>query len=540
MPTLSRRTLLTSSFLASLGLAGCVSGDPDQSLTGSGDGGTLRYAIWSNPNGTFHPLLYFTDYDRAIIFTVYSRLVTLDENQGYQPSLANEYTYSEDGRTLTFTLRDGVTWHDGEPLTADDVAFTYTSGADPDYPSDVHEFTQELVGYEAYHSGESETLEGIEVIDDRTVAFTFEQPYAAALSHFADRPVLAEHVWSQTPVGEWANATELLNNPVGTGPFVFDEFASDQYVSLTRNEDYFDGVPDLERLIFTVSNTETAQTALLGGELDVAELSSWNPADLDTYTDGGAEIIEQVGVGGQYLSLDTRNPKLEDPRVRQAIVCGIDRQGIIDSLLYGHGLVFNTTAHPEDPYYPDGLDEYAYDPDRARSLLAEAGWEDTDGDGVLEKDGEKFTFQLNFPTGNRTREQSAPIIQQNLQELGLDVELVSSDFNSTLAILQDPEQSYDGVLMGGTFRPGQYSNNHWWERYESDTLTELADQFGATVDEEELTRLVGDFLREINAAVVRVWLYIPATGFAVSPTVQDYAPYPYEPFAGAIGWSIDA
>ncbi|MGO3885568.1 MAG: ABC transporter substrate-binding protein [Mycetocola sp.] len=544
MTSRTTRILLAAATASALALTGCANPTPDagsdaagQSAT-SGEASTLRYAIWSNPNGTFNPLLYFTDYDRSVIFNVYSRLVTLTEEQGYQPSLATGYEYSEDGRTLTFTLPDDVTWHDGEKFTAEDVAFTYTATADKDFPLDTPEFAQLLTGFEAYNSGKSDTLEGITVVDDTTVSFTFDEPYAAALSYFADRPVLAKHIWEGTPVGEWNDATELLGNPVGTGPYVFDEFASDQYVALKRNDNYFEGAPQIENLIFKVSNTETAQTELLNGELDVADLSSWNQADLDTYTDAGNQLIEQSGTSAQYLTLDSTNPTFSDERVRQAFVYGINRQGIVDSLLYGHGELFNTNAHPDDPYYPEGLEEYAYNPEKATELLAEAGWSDTDGDGILDKDGEKFTFTLNFPTGNKTRELSAPIIQENLQDLGIEVKLVSADFNSTLAILQDPEQRFDGVLMGGTFRPGQYSNNHWWERYESDSLTKISDEFNSTIDGPERKAEVGEWLTEINQDAVRVWLYIPNSGYAVSPTVTNFTPYPYEPFAGITEWTV--
>ncbi|RLP75673.1 ABC transporter substrate-binding protein [Mycetocola tolaasinivorans] len=545
MPSRSSKALLAAVTAAALLLTGCVNTAAGETpgtggkTAASANNGTLRYAIWSNPKGTFNPLLYFTDYDRAVIFNVYSRLVVLDEKQGYQPSLAKGFEYSEDGRTLTFTLPTDVTWHDGKPLTAEDVAFTYTATADPAFPLDTPEFAQQLSGFEAYHSGASTTLEGIQVVDPQTVAFTFDKPYAAALSYFADRPVLAKHVWEGTPVAQWNDATELLTHPVGTGPFVFDKFVSDQYVSLTRNEKYFGGAPKLGSLIFKVTNAETAQTQLINGELDVAELSSFNRADLDTYETAGVKIVEQTGTSAQYLTLDTKNPKFADERVRQAVVTGINRQGIIDSLLYGHGTLFNTNAHPKDPYYPaSGIDDYAFDPKRAAALLEEAGWVDSDGDGIREKGGERLTLTLNFPTGNKTRELSAPIIQSNLKDIGIDVQLVSADFNSTLAILQNPETSFDGVLMGGSFRPGQYSNNHWWERYESPALTTLATEFNSTIDDSARKKAVGEWLTEINRIALRAWLYIPNVGFAVSPTVTKFTPYPYETFNGVNEWTV--
>ncbi|WP_158277189.1 ABC transporter substrate-binding protein [Serinibacter arcticus] len=549
-----RRTLAGTSLLAAaaLLLTACANPEPvgssgqTSSSTSAAEGATdvadpgdstIRYALWSNPNGTFNPLTYFTDYDRAIVFNVYSRLVIVDENQGFTPQLAEGYEWSEDGRTLTFTLPGDVTWHDGEPFTAEDVAFTYSIQGSADWPRDTPAFITEVEGFEEYHSGAAATVSGIQVIDPTTVSFTFTQPYSAALSHFADRPVLAKHIWETVPVADWDTSPQA-GTPVGTGPFKFVTFLPDQYVELERNEEYLHGAPKAAKLIFTVTSPETVQTQLVNGELDIAELSSWNPTELTAYEDAGIRVDEQAGTSLQSLTLDANDERLQDVRVRQAIVTAINRTGIVDSLLYGHGAVSNTIGSPLDPAYPDDLDTYDHDPEAAAALLAEAGWVDTDGDGVVEKDGEPFTFVLNFPTGNKTREQSAPIIQQNLQEIGLDVELVSGDFNSTLAILQDPAVPYDGVLMGGTFRPGNYDNNFWWERFEDPELTALHDTVVSTVEPEPYAEAVSAWFREVNELAFRVWLYIPNRGYASRPEVQGVATYPYEPFFGVENWYV--
>lgn len=525
-----RKTLI--SFFTSVSLLGGVL----PSFAENGD--VIRYALWSNPRGTFHPTLYFTDYDRAIIFSVFGRLYTLDEKQQPVPSLAQSHEYSTDGRTLTLHLREDVKWHDGQAFTAEDVAFTYGTQAHPEYPRDTPDFVKQLEGYEDYHSGKSPTLSGIKVIDDKTVSFTFKAPYAAVFAHFTDKPVLAKHIWEKVPIKTWNEATEQLRNPVGTGPYKFVEFRSDQYVKLVRNDDYFGGQPKTETIIFKISNAQTAQSELINDELDIAEISSWNERDLQTYRDAGIRITEQYGPGGQYMPFDTRNPKLADKRVRQAIAYGINRQAIVDRLLFGHGQVFNAKAHPQSPYYPSDLNSYDYDPEKAKALLAEAGWTDSDNDGFVDKDGEKFTFTLNYPTGNRTRELSAPIIQQNLKSIGIDVILNSADFNTTLAILQDPKQSYDGVLMGGTFRPAQYENNFWWERFSTPELDKLAADFNSTIQPDELEKSVGGWLRGVNDEVPHVWLYIPNEGFALGKRVTHHSARPYEPFADIAEWTV--
>ncbi|MCB8821944.1 ABC transporter substrate-binding protein [Microvirga rosea] len=501
-------------------------------------GSLIRYALWSNPKGTFHPTLYFTDYDRAVIFSVYGRLYTLDEKQNPVPSLALSHEYSADERTLTLHLRKDVKWHDGQPFAAEDVAFTYGTQAHPDFPKDRPAFVKYLVGFEEYSAGESQVLDGIKVIDASTVSFTFKAPYAAAFAHFADRPVLARHIWEKVPIKNWVEAADTLRKPVGTGPYKFVEFVPDQYIKLIRNDDYFGGHPKTETIIFKISNTQTAQSELINGELDIAQISSWNDRDLQTFRDAGIRIVEEAGTSGQYLPFDTRDPKLSDRRVRQAIIHAINRQALVDRLLFGHGRTFNSNAHPDSPYYPSDLNIYPYNPAKAKALLADAGWSDSNGDGVLDKNGQKFTFTLHYPIGNRTRELSAPIIQQNLKAVGIEVALVSADFNTTLAILQDPKRRYDGVLMGGTFRPGQYDNNFWWERFNSEELTRYSEAFNSTVDPNKLKENVAGWLRGINDEAIRAWLYIPNEGYVLGPRVTNYRSHPYEPFGDIANWTV--
>ncbi|EHD20054.1 MULTISPECIES: ABC transporter substrate-binding protein [Brenneria] len=514
-------------------LAGCDSAD----TSGGASPSTIRYALWSSPSGNFHPELYFTDYDRAVIFVAFDRLVELSPQQEFTPSLASRYEYSPDGRTLTFHLRDGVKWHDGQPFTARDVAFTYQATADAHWPADTPEFTTQLEGFKAYHEGNADAVSGIKVIDDRTVSFTFTTPYASALSYFADRPVLAKHIWEKTPIAEWSRATALLNSPVGTGPYKVTRFVPDQYVELARNDDYFKGAPKTERLIFKVSNRDTAQSELINGELDIVELSSFNPTDLKLYQDAGVNLIVQNGTSGQYISVNHQDPILADTRVRQALIYGINRQGIIDHLLFGNGQLFNAKIHPQDPAYPPQLNEYPYSADKAAALLEQAGWV-AGGDGFRVKDGKRLALTLHVPTGNRTREQSAAIIQQDLKQIGIDINIIVGDFNSTLAILQNPQTPYQLLLMGGMFRPGQYSNDYWWERFSDEQLTQLGDEANRTVENGARNQLLHQWAQRQNELAILTWLYIPSLGYAVNPRISQYQPYAYEAFSQVNQWTI--
>lgn len=543
-PYLHRRlTALALAMMTVVGLSSCGVNTQSSSGANSSAAGTkvdtINYALWSNPSGRFNPQTYQTDYDRAIVFTVFSRLVVLDKDQGYQASLAKSYSWSDDYTTLNFELRKGVKWHDGKPLTAADVKFTYSAIADPDFPTGIPEFAKHLKGFEDYTEHKTDDLAGITVEDNYHVSFHFQTPYSGALTYFTDKPVLAEHIWKNTPVKDWNSATELLRNPVGTGPYKFVKFVDGQYVQLEANDDYYGGKPATKNFVFKVVNQDTVQTAISNGEVDIAEISDWNPSQISAYKDAGVNVIEETADGGQYLSLDTANPKLSDQRVRQALVYAIDRKSIVDSLLYGHGKVINADVQPDDPALPKDLNTYAYSKKKAQQLLSEAGWKDSDGDGILDKDGEKFTFQINFPTGNKIRELSAPIIQQNLKDIGIDATLNSADFNTTLAILQDSGRRYDGVLMGGTFRPRQFGGSNWWARWGSDGEAKTAlDKVSSDVEEKSYLKSAADYLRIQNKAVPFVWLYSPNDGFAVRKQVKDFSPYTYESFVNVQQWYV--
>lgn len=513
--------------------AGCGVGDPGATGTNTGStGGTsasqITYAIPQNPNGTFNPLFYASDYDRNIVFNVYSRLVTVDKDSKFQPSLAESYEESPDGKTLTFHLRKGVKWHDGEPFTADDVVYTYASAANKDYPKDPLQLSTKLVGYEDYHAGKSDQI-GVKALDDYTVEFDFAEPYPAALSYLADYPVLAKHIWEKEPISNWDKATDLLRNPVGTGAYKFKEFVDGQYVTLEANPDYFGGEPKTKKLIFKVVTAENLQAALSNNEVNIAEISDWNDKELEAYKNAGGEIVERTGISGSYLTLDTKNEKTGDQKVRQAIATAIDRKGIIKSVLYGHADVINAMATPDDPNLPSDLNTYDYSPEKAKELLKEAGWTDTDGDGIVDKDGEKFTFKIEYSVNSKITGLVAPIIQKNLQDVGIEVSLASQDFNSVLALLLDETQHYDGILIGASKRPWKFADDEWWARWEGPQITGTNEEsFGASISE---------YMKAENEAVPYVWLYMPNKGYVVKG-VKNFDPFTYDTFGTITQWTV--
>jgi len=364
--------------------------------------------------------------------------LTLGEEQPdyrtVEPRLAESWEYSEDRQTITFRLRDDVVWSDGVPVTARDVEFTYRAWTDPDLAW-TGAFTVEAV-------------ERVEVIDERTVAFHFSRAYPSQLLDVATGAViLPEHAWGKLPFAEWRTSADWFReNLVVDGPFRLVSWTPQHEIVLERNPRYYEeGLPYLDRAIFRVVPDQTSQlTQLLNGELDfVFQLSPDDAARVEAAD--GVELLTYWGRQVIFIGWNVAKPLFADPRLRRAMTYGIDRRTLVDS-------IWGPYARPIDSPVLPGMwpgaeaEPLPYDPDRARALLAEAGWEDRDGDGVREKGGRELAFELITNTGNRQREDALVLIQDQLRRIGVDVEPQALEFNTMVEKVNGG--TYDATIAG--------------------------------------------------------------------------------------------
>ena len=518
---------------------------------------TIVYAMWNSPSGVLNPLLVDDEYDGAILKFTFDTLLKYDKELNLVPNMAESYEMSDDQLTLVFKLRQNIKWHDGEPVTAADVAFTFNSMADPNYTGPRYGDVEGLKGAAAYHNGEADHIEGITVVDDYTIKFEFERPYAPGLSKIgADRAIIPEHIWSKVPIGEWANQTELMNKPIGCGPYVLDTFVPGQYVELHAFEDYYNGVAKTPKIIFKVSNQDTVIAELTNGEIDIADISSLKSQDIQTLQDNGINITSYTGVTSQYMGFNLREEIFQDKRVRQAITYAIDRKLMVEKLLEGRATIIDAPLLPSSWAYPEAgvLNDYAYDLDKAKALLAEAGWEDRNNDGIVENAaGEPFKVTLKYPIGNKIREQSAPIIQANLKQIGIDVELEIMEFAALLDEVM-ANHEFDMYLMGSSLdtdpdpKPIWHSdaasdekgNSGWniigFRNAEADKLMEDALK---TTNVEERKALYKDFCILVNEEAAEVLLYAPQVIKAYSSKLHNYDPSTFNDYYQLTEWYID-
>ena len=516
-------------------------------------GDTVRWGVYSSPKGWFHYGIYTDMYDSYVMQLSQSTLFLLDEaaeQESYLPVLAESWSFSEDGTLLTLNLRKDVKWHDGVPFTADDIVFQLNAICDGRLNSsrygsvlinvkgakEYYAYTTALANGEAEGLEVVESVEGFTKLDDYSLTIEYAQPYAGAMATLADMLFSPKHIWEPIPIEEWRTAPEL-GTPIGTGPYKFVKYEQDQYVEFVANEDYFNGKPKIETFIYKIVNQDTAQIELINGDLDVvAMISNVRNDSLKIYTDAGMEVIEFADAGYQYMNMYTRDEKLSDVRVRQAICYAIDRQGIVDNLMDGHGVVLDAPTISTSWAYPkreEGiLNPYAFDIEKAKELLAEAGWTDTDGDGFVDKDGVKFTTSLIFPVGNKIREQSAPIIAQGLKMAGIDCTLESMDFN-TLSPRMVTGTDFEMGLIGLSINsdPDVFTYFHSSEadtgnfnmaRYENPEMDRLIEASQVEMDTAKRKEIFYDIFTILNHDLPFICLYSLNEVRAHTPKLKGY------------------
>jgi peptide/nickel transport system substrate-binding protein len=379
------------------------------------------------------PLLATDASSHQIAGLVYNGLVRYDKNLQLEGELAKSWEISADGLTITFRLRPGVRWHDGEPFTADDVLFTYRTIIDPKTPT-------------AY-AGDFEQVKHAEVVDPLTFRVTYHRPFAPALASWG-LGILPKHLLAGTDI----TASPLARHPVGTGPYRFVEWKTGTEIVLAANDDYFEGRPYIDRYRYRViPDTATMFLELKAGNLDWMGLT---PIQYDRQTNSPDfarrfNKYRYLAFSYTYLGYNLSHPLFAERTVRQALSYAINKQEIVAGVLLGHGRVATGPYKPDAWFYNPDVRRYPYDPDQARALLAAAGWKDSDGDGLLDRDGIPFRFTLLTNQGNTLRAQTAEIIQRRLAEIGIEMKIRIIEWSAFINEFID-KRNFEAVILGWT------------------------------------------------------------------------------------------
>ncbi|MDV8114745.1 peptide-binding protein [Bacillus sp. BAU-SS-2023] len=554
-----RKRIISLVMTATLGisiLTGCSKVDESGKAIEPKSKDSIVYALTSSPTGIFNPLLNDTTYDDAVIDLTYNSLLSFDKNLNPKPELAKSYEISDDNLSITFKLNDNIKWNDGKTLTVDDVAFTFTSLADKGYTGSKYGYVEKLKGAKDYHEGSVDKIEGIEVIDKNTIKFTFAEPYSPGLTNLGSIGIIPKHIWGEVPIAQWKDKKDLLTKPVGTGPYEVVSFTEGQDVQLKRNDNYFDGDVKTEKFILKVTNEDTATGELLNGTVDVIDASNLKNKDIKELESEGMDVTSYDSNLVQYMGFNLRDKKFQDKNLRQAFMYALDRNAMVDKLLEGNGQVVDTPMLPSSWSYPDKstLNNYKYNKDKAKELLKQAGYEDRDNNGIVEdKDGKELVVKLTYPTGNKLREQTAPIIQANLKDIGVKMELENMEFTALMDKVV-ANHDFELYLMGNnlsldpdpkpywhsTSASDEKGNSAWnISSFKNEKADQLIEQGISVSDQKQRKEIYSQFGKLLNDEVPWAYLYSQNIRKAYNPHLKDFKPYTFNDFDNVKDWYID-
>lgn len=380
------------------------------------------------------------NYGHCVADQMFERMVSCTHDGEYLPRLATSWEMAEDNLSMTFHLNENAKWHDGEPLTAEDVVFTLKAVTSEKMDNYYRSKFVALGGTDENGICADPTDLQAEALDEYTVKIGFKAPkdeksILAELCSFLY--VLPQHLLD---TGDYSsiNTADFWNNPVGAGPFEYVKDTAGEQLELTANEDYYLGCPDFKTFVIKVVPAASLTAGLLNGDIDVVGAGSIPLADWETVKTSDnlvAMAVESYSYQYMEFNLSDAVDTFQDPAVRIAFDQAINKQLIVDQLMAGEGQVAVGPMPAYHPYYNENLVGNPYDPNAAKSALETAGFDFS------------RTYRLIVPQGNQVREQSALIIQQNLKDIGVTVKIETYDFATLLEMMRNGD--FDLGLLGG-------------------------------------------------------------------------------------------
>lgn len=450
------------------------------------------------------PMLASDSASHEVSGLIYNGLIKYDTDLTIIGDLAKSWDISPDGLTITFHLREGIFWEDGVPFTAEDVLFGFRKITDSATPT-------------AY-SEEFRQVKNAVAVDQHTFRVSYAQPYAPALSSWGNLTVLPKHLLEGSDITKCG----LTRKPIGLGPFKFKEWVPGEKLTLVANMTYFEGRPFLDSYIYRfIPDPATLFLELQAGAIDFMALTplQYSRQTNNDYFKQNFQKFRYPTFSYTYLGFNFLHPWFQDKRIRQAIAYAIDKQEIIDGVLLGLGASATGPYVPNTWPYNPAVNTYAYNPERAKKLLMEAGWIDSNSDGILEKDGTPFEFTILTNMGNSLRLNAATIIQWRLSKVGIKVDIRVLEWSTLINEFIDKKR-FQSLLLGWSIGldPDQFDIWHSsktrekelnFVSYKNEEVDRLLEQGRRIFKTAERKVIYDRFQRIIADDVPYVFLYVP-------------------------------
>ena len=491
----------------------------------------------TNTIGSINPLLLnggeINKYATGLMFLP---LMELDADLNFEGMLADSIT-TEDNKNFIVHIDDAATWSDGTPVTADDVVYTALRLASPVIGNTaMMYYVFEGVGDDGFVEEGAESIDGIQKVDDKTVQFTtkeempittFENSYARYLL------TLPKHVIERYSEEELSTADWFNHPDVVSGPFIVTDFDVDHYISYEANKDYWKGAPKIDKLNIKIVDGSQLYAGLQSGEIDITQQTM---SDIPQEDYESVEALDNVDVvygspvTNQSVFIQTKN--VPDVKVRQAMLYAIDRQQILEELLNGHGEIVDGFLSSASPFYDESLTPVSYDPEKAKALLEEAGW-----------DGSQ-TIRFYVNSGDSTFVNAASIIAAEWAAVGIKAEIQTVDFATLMSVAGT--EDYDVLAVQYTYAPvDPYPDVAWllggegsWTGYSDDTLNEALTKSQLTSDPEETKELFSVVDKKVQEDVPMFSAYVISAQGAVSKRITGAAPSVYGFFNDVQNWDV--
>jgi len=487
---------------------------------------------------SLNPVIATDGQSYIVEWPIFDSLLELDATLNVRPLLAESWEVSKDGLSYTFKLKKGVRWHDGKPFTARDVAFTFYSVLDPRVTTPHRAYFDALVGFPELTAKDNPKrpeelpVRPIEVVDEHTVRFRLRYPSGSFLAVLVNprAGIVPEHLLK----GVDLNTADFNRKPVGTGPFKFVEWRRGERLVMEANEQYHGGRPALNRLIFRIiPDAVVLLQELKAGGVDFIENPPLTEVARLKQT-AGLKVLVADNTSYTYVGWRQDLAPFNDLRVRRALNHAVDVPSIIKEVLQGYAAIATGQFPPASWAFDPSVKPYAYDPNRAKALLAEAGFK-PGPDGILVKDGKRFSFSIRHDQANQSVKDTAVIVQEYLKRVGVEATLEPLDWPTFVKKLFASE--FEGIVVAWTNHhdPDPFAYTIWhssqWKgrnfaHYKNPRVDELLEQARRTAVVAERKRAYAEFSRVLMEDAPYVFLYFQQQVYVTRQGYEGFVPIP--------------